>query len=118
MPRVSTPWSVAVAATTGALGSVVSGAYNLRKRVRLRELRVFLASLVAQLAVGSAFGLFLFLLLHTGLVELPAAHADVSTYAYGVYGFIAGFSEPFALGLIAKLAGQADVQEAKPSSST
>lgn len=99
-------WRVAVAATLGALGSSLSGFFKLRDELaHLSEFRAFRAILFAQPIVGAAAGLFGFLLVRVGVLALPPAGDEAtSIWAYGVYGFLLGFSEPFLLGVIGRLA--------------
>lgn len=97
-------WGVTAAVLLGAVGSVLSGAYKVPKLLKLRALRLFWAGISLLPVLGSAAGLVLFLFLHTHVVDLPETrHASTGTYA--LYGFLAGFSEPFFLGLVGRLAG-------------
>jgi hypothetical protein len=102
--RTGLAWGVTGAVLLGALGSVLSGAYKVPKLLKLRELRSFSAGLFLLPVLGAAAGLVLFLLLRTNVVELPGTKT-ASTYTYALYGFLAGFSEPFFLRLVGRLAG-------------
>lgn len=95
---------VLVAASTGALGSVLSGFFRLRDDLhRLSDLRAFGAVLFVQPLVGAAAGLFAFLAVDAGVLDIPTSGSAPSYTPYGVYGFIAGFSEPFLLGVVKRL---------------
>jgi hypothetical protein len=113
----STAWFVLAAASTGALGSVLSGFFKLRDELHgLTDLRTFRAVLLVQPLVGAAAGLFAFLAVRAGVLSIPDATPGPSLIPYGVYGFIAGFSEPFLIGVVKRLAPeQSDTGSAKES---
>lgn len=97
-------WSVVVALTSGALGSILSGSFRLRDEVtRLTDLRAFSPGVWVQPLLGAAAGLFAFLIVRAGLLRLPSTADVASVTGYGVYGFLAGFSEPFLLGIVKRL---------------
>jgi hypothetical protein len=100
-----------LASIAGATGGTLSGARSLRDSSDIREARGFQAWWWVQPGVGAAVGLFLYALLTSAIVTLPGTDpADTSTRtsAIVVYAFVAGFSEPFVLGVIAKITGAAD----------
>ena len=105
---------VALAGLGGAVASMLSGVLKLQKLGRLKQLRFFGAGLLVQPVVGAAAGLFLLLLLHTHIVRLPGAPGGgtPSAAAVGLYAFLAGFSEPFFLGLVQRLVGAGTADEA------
>jgi len=95
----------AVAALAGALGSTLSGVLRLRDQLlRLDELRAFKPAMFVQPLVGASAGALVFLLLASRAFSVgsldPAAWPSP-----GVLGFVAGFSEPFFLGLVDRIAG-------------
>jgi hypothetical protein len=93
--------SLWLAASAGALGAGVSGIYKLRDEIqRARAIREFRATLLAQLAVGMAAGLFVELVLESGLVTVAGAQPWA---VKGVTAFVAGFSEPFFLGAVRRV---------------
>jgi hypothetical protein len=97
------PWKVvALIAVAGALGSVVSGTIKSRdKLVRGSDLRAFRAGLFAQPLMGAGLGLVLFLLLKSEIVQI----LGVNTVAgWAALGFVAGFSEPFVLKTVERVA--------------
>jgi hypothetical protein len=110
--RPTTTWFVLVAVFTAALGSVLSGFFKLRDDLRrLTDLRAFRAALVVQPFVGAAAGLFAFLLVRADVLHVPTADSAPSFTPYGVYGFLAGFSEPFLLGVVRRLTPESDAAE-------
>ena len=95
----------AVAALAGALGSTLSGVLRLRDQLlRMDELRAFKPAMLVQPLVGASAGALVFLLLASRALSVgsldPAAWPSP-----GVLGFVAGFSEPFFLGLVDRVAG-------------
>jgi hypothetical protein len=95
-----------LAGTAGALGATLSGVLRLRDlRAGLVALRSLKSVMVIQPLVGAAFALLVALILDTGFagIELPT-DSDRKAAALAIFGFIAGFSEPFALGIVNKVA--------------
>jgi hypothetical protein len=93
--------SLYLAAAAGALGAGVSGIYKLRDEIqRARAIREFRAILLAQLAVGMAAGLFVELVLESGLITIAGAQPWA---VKGATAFVAGFSEPFFLGTVRRV---------------
>ena len=109
----------AVAALAGALGSTLSGVLRLRDQVlRMDELRAFKPAMIVQPLVGASAGALVFLLLASGALSIgeldPAAWPSP-----GVLGFAAGFSEPFFLGLVDRVAGlPAQPPDEKPTATS
>jgi hypothetical protein len=99
----STSWrESALAALAGALGASLSSGYALRDQLpRISQLRAYGYLLVAQAPLGAAAGLFLWLVVASGLVTVahngPLVRAAVA--------FVAGFSELFLLSTVARIAG-------------
>ncbi len=92
----STGWKGTVlAAVAGAVGSLMSGA------ARLRELRTITQLRLLRMGI---FGLFISLVIQSGLVGFPGVTQSNERLAAGVYGFVGGFSEPFFLGVVRRLA--------------
>jgi hypothetical protein len=93
----------ALAAVAGALGATLSSGYALRDQLpRIGQLRAFGYLFAAQAPLGAAAGLFLWLVVASGL--LSVAHSDDSLVRAAV-AFVAGFSEPFVLSTVARIAG-------------
>jgi hypothetical protein len=114
-------WSVGgLAAAAGAVGGTVSGVLKLRDLIRITEFRMLGLGVVVQPFVGAAAALFMLFVLMSGVIELPGVDpSDPSWAGLAVYGFAAGFSEPFWLGVVRRVAGLSDDPQAgvAPSSS-
>lgn len=100
----------------------MSGTLRLRDlRAGLGALRSFKSVLVIQPLIGAAFALLVALILDAGLagIELPTDN-DQRSATLAIFGFVAGYSEPFALGIVNKMAamepsapsGKDEVQQA------
>ena len=109
------PWAVALTAAAGGLGSTLAGAKELRGMLRINDLRSLSGWSVLQPLVGASAGLVMLLLLTSGILVLPGVNGPASAVAIALYGFLAGFSEPFFLGVVAKIAGTADPAESPPA---
>ena len=98
-------------ALAGATGGALSGTRALRDAVNLTRARGFQAWWWIQPAVGAAVGLLVYAVLQSPILSLPgsdAASSTARTSSFVVYAFAAGFSEPFILGILAKITGAAD----------
>lgn len=103
--------AVTLCALAGAIGGGLSGARSLRDSSRIQETRVFQTWWWVQPLVGAAVGLFVYTLLASPVLTLPGSGDpdDVKrTAGRVVYAFIAGFSEPWLLGIVNRLGGSAD----------
>jgi hypothetical protein len=104
----------ALAAFAGALGSTLSGVLKLRDRlVRLDELRAFRPAMRVQPLVGASAGAIVFMLLSSHAVAVGALNPTVWS-SPGLLGFVAGFSEPFFLGLVDRVAVLPDRRPNEP----
>jgi hypothetical protein len=100
-------WTVAVVALAGAVGGTVSGTLKLRGLIRITQFRLLGAGLFVQPLIGAAVALFTAFVLLSGVVKLPGVDEGSSTWAaLAAYGWVAGFSEPFWLGVVRKVAGE------------
>ena len=104
---------VLLAGTAGALGATLSGIFKLRdKLVELDDLRSFWPAMKIQPLVGATSGLFVLLILETGAIHLGGD--DPGSWAtLALFGFVIGFSEPFFLGLVQKVAVLPDAAASK-----
>jgi hypothetical protein len=95
---------IGLAASAGALGATLSGTFRVRDRlVELDDLRSFWPAMRIQPLIGATAGLVTLFVLETGAVDLEAsATAPWATLA--LFTFAAGFSEPFFLGLVERVA--------------
>jgi hypothetical protein len=93
---------VGLVAVSGAAGAIVAGTLKARDRlVRGSDLRAFRSGVVSQILVGAGSALFLLVVLESGIVEFGL----VDVWAgQAVGGFVAGFSEPFVLRTVERVA--------------
>lgn len=107
---------VALVLLSGTIGSGLSGVRRLRDELLLLdEMRAFPIAFVAQLIVGAALGLLALFLVVVGI--LPAFQGDKNASApatFAVYAFVAGYSEPFVIGAIQRLAGSGTRETVRP----
>jgi hypothetical protein len=107
-------WDGLLAAAAGALGATMSAAFKLRDQIpRLSVLRTFWYAFALQLALGAAAGLFLWLVLESGIVEVGDGEGWAVT---GAVAFAAGFSEPLLLKTVERILGP--VEASGPAGST
>jgi hypothetical protein len=105
--NAATEWAhweaVLLTVCAGGLGSTVSGVFKVRDQlVQLDELRSFWPAMRVQPLIGACSGLILFLVLRTHAVSLGAVSASLS--GSGLLAFAAGFSEPFFVGIVQRVA--------------
>jgi hypothetical protein len=101
---------IALAASAGALGATLSGIFRVRDRlVELDDLRSFWPAMRIQPLIGATAGVVTLFVLETGAVDLQAS--DTTPWAaLALFTFAAGFSEPFFLGLVQRVAVIPDKQ--------
>ena len=93
----------------GALGGTLAGARILRSSTTMNDLRGMRNWMFVQPWVGAAAALAILAVLASGIVKLPGAQSGLQSWAgLAAYGFVAGFSEPFFLGVVARIAGVHD----------
>src|SRR3954469_6817742 len=94
---------VCLAASAGALGATLSGIFRVRDRLtELDDLRSFWPAMRIQPLIGATAGLVTLLILESGAVKL--SDDPHSWAAWALFTFVAGFSEPFFLGLVQRVA--------------
>jgi hypothetical protein len=97
-----------LALCAGGLGSTVSGIFKVRDQlVRLNELRSFGPAMRVQPLIGACAGLMLFLALQSHAIALGSADSG-GWSGLGLLAFVAGFSEPFFLGIVQRVAVVSD----------
>jgi hypothetical protein len=98
---------IALVLIVGGLGSALSGTRRLLGVALLRgQLDRFQAAFRAQVLVGSTLGLVALLLYEVGSLPTFQASSVVSDVVpVAIYAFLAGFSEPFVLGVVQGLIG-------------
>jgi hypothetical protein len=93
-----------MAACAGALGSMLSGVFKVRDQlVRLDELRGFIPAMRVQPFIGASAGLILWLVLDSKVIEVSSG-SSATWSGIGLLAFVAGFSEPFFLGIVQRVA--------------
>ena len=96
-------------AVAGALGATLSGALKLRDQIpRIAGLRTFWYAFALQVPIGAVAGLFLWTVLESGLVEIGSQGAGADWAVEAAVAFAAGFSEPFVLKTVERIAGGGD----------
>jgi hypothetical protein len=102
--------TILLTACAGALGSTLSGVFKVRDHlVRLDELRGFWPAMRVQPVVGACAGLIVFLILDSQAIGLGAQSSETWS-GRGLLAFAAGFSEPFFLGIVQRVAVVPDRQ--------
>jgi hypothetical protein len=96
----------------GAVGSTLSGVFKVRDQlVQLDELRGFWPAMRLQPMIGACAGLIVFLILDSQAIQLGSASSGTWS-GRGLLAFAAGFSEPFFLGIVQRVAHVPDKQTA------
>lgn len=102
--------SIVLVGCAGALGATLAGTFQVRdKLVELDDLRSFRPAMRVQPLVGAVSGLVILLVLESGAVALGNGNTS-SWAAQALLAFTAGFSEPFFLGVVQKVAVIPDKQ--------
>jgi hypothetical protein len=97
-----TPTSIVLTAIAGGLGAALSGTLKLRDQVNnINDLRAFAPAVVVQPLIGATAGLFVLLVLESGMISVGGGGSAWATR--GVIAFVAGFSEPFLLGIVGRV---------------
>jgi hypothetical protein len=99
-------------AVAGAVGATLAATFKLRDTLpRLGDLRTFWYTFPLQIPLGAVAGLFLWIVLESGLVDV-AGSSDWAVAA--ALAFAAGFSEPFLLKTVERIVGEKDEKLEKP----
>lgn len=97
--------AVLLAGCAGALGSTLSGVLKARDHlVQLDELRGFWPTMRVQPLVGASAGLVVLMVLQSEVLTFGTAEASSAWSAPGLLAFVAGFSEPFFLRIVDRVA--------------
>jgi hypothetical protein len=100
--------TILLTACAGGMGSMLSGVFKVRDQlVRLEELRGFWPAMRVQPIVGACAGLIVFLILDSNAIDLGSLGSDTWS-GMGLLAFAAGFSEPFFLGIVQRVAVVSD----------
>jgi hypothetical protein len=90
---------VLLAAAAGASGAALGGLLKFRDEVKPgAQVREFAPFYYVQVVIGAVFGLFIDIVFAAGWLKVGSSAAGI-----GVLAFVAGYSEPFALGIVAKM---------------
>lgn len=121
--NVATKWDIweAVVLTlcAGALGSALSGIFKVRDQlIQLDELRSFWPAMRVQPLIGACGGMVLLLVVQSHAVAVGAVSDGIP--GWGLLAFAAGFSEPFFLGIVQRVAVVPDrpAAPAQPAATT
>jgi hypothetical protein len=107
--------AVAVAGTAGALGAALSGTMRIRDDLRdLDDLRSFWPAVRVQPLVGATAGLVVLLLMESGTLDMGSGESG-HWAGPALLAFAAGFSEPFFLGLVHRVAVIPDKAGVEPA---
>jgi hypothetical protein len=88
----------------GAFGAAMAGARKASDRLpRSGDIRSFLDGLPTQLLFGAGSAIVVLLVLESGVVTFAGVDAQ-NWAARAVFGFVAGFSEPFFIGTVERVA--------------
>jgi hypothetical protein len=91
-------------AVTGAMGATLAAAFKLRDAfARLGDMRTFWYGFALQMPLGAVAGLFLWIVLESGVVEVAGNRDDWAVPV--ALAFVAGFSEPFLLKTVERIVG-------------
>jgi hypothetical protein len=102
-PASSTIWEILMAFGLGALGGTLSSTLKIRDIGELSSFRNVATFLWMQTLVGASFGFVAWLILFSGIVVVGSS--DTSWGIRAVVAFVAGYSEPFVLGVLNKVMG-------------
>jgi hypothetical protein len=90
-------------ALAGAMGATLAAAFKARDTLpRLGDLRTFWYVFALQMPIGAVAGLFLWIVLESGLIEIAGSQDWAVAVAVA---FVAGYSEPFLLKTVERIAG-------------
>ena len=102
-PRPSV-WGTVMLPIAGAVGAALSGTLKARDQLnREADIGRFKDGLLAQLLVGAAAAVIVVVLLKANLTSVGNITPNTIT-AQAAFGFLAGFSEPFLLGVVGRAA--------------
>ena len=97
---------VTLVAIAGATGASIAGTFKLRDELKLgSDLREFTPAILVQPLVGGVAALFLLITVASGLLDFSESSGILGR---ATLGFVAGFSEPFFLGVTQHIASTAN----------
>jgi hypothetical protein len=107
-------------AAAGAIGSLLTGIYKLRDDLgSINQLRNYAPLLVGLPVVGATTAVFVFAAVSSGLITVGGLKvADLGWPHLALWGFLAGFSETFFLGIVKRLTAAGEPAQAKGATKT
>jgi hypothetical protein len=97
-------YQMGIVLVAGAIGAVLSGAIKLRDLGRIVELKGAWMTLFPQMILGATLAMIVVLILRTDFIKIGNIDFQfVDENILFIVGFISGFSEPFALGIIERI---------------
>lgn len=111
-------WATVMLPIAGAVGAALSGTLKARDQLN-REVDIgrFKDGLLAQLLVGAAAAVIVVVILKANLTSVGKVE-PASIAAQAAFGFLAGFSEPFVLGVVGRAANLGSAAKAPSSTKT
>lgn len=104
--RYTEPWlHLLIVAVSGSIGAILSGAMKLKDLNRIVELKTAGETLFSQSVFGGILAVIVFLILQSKIITISGFDTEsANTAIIFVIGLLSGFSEPFALGILEKIA--------------
>lgn len=91
--------------TAGAAGALVSGTLSLRNLESIVELKGARKTLIPQVFLGASLAFIVVIVLKTDLIKIGGFDfQSINTTGLYVISLLSGFSEPFALGILDRIA--------------
>lgn len=111
--------ALSIVMLAGALGGCASAMYQLSRvgKAKIPEESLNLLITLGRPVVGAAVAIFVYAVICAGLISLKPAGVESNLTAGVLFGFVAGFSERFVLGVIAKAGAAKDDKPDKPRDS-
>ena len=91
----------------GAIGALLSRALRLRNLNFITEINILMNTIITQAVLGGVLAMIVWLVLYSGVITIQGFEVGgftVKPSTYFIIGFISGFSEPFALGILERVA--------------
>lgn len=102
---------------SGALGATISRAIKMRDIEKISELKTIWSTFLAQVLIGAALAEMVIIILRTGSITIGSTGNVQGLASLLTIGFLTGFSEPFALGILERISGIAIDNNQKKSTS-
>lgn len=97
-----------ISLVSGALGATISRALQIRDLGTISEIKEVWTSSLAQILIGAALASIVLIILSTGLIDILGIGDSAFTIPdIFLVGFLVGFSEPLAIGILDRISGKA-----------